>query len=50
MPEWRETLRMEWSSARDPATREYLLAIYADRIAALPEHEREELLAELTDE
>lgn len=45
--DWRETLRHEWGSTRDPAMREHLLAIYADKIAALSERERENLLAEL---
>jgi hypothetical protein len=47
--DWRETLRHEWASTRDPAMREHLLAIYADKIAALSERERENLLAELND-
>jgi hypothetical protein len=49
MPCWQKTLREEWTSARDPATREYLLAVYTDKIAALSEREREKLLAELAD-
>jgi hypothetical protein len=46
---WKERLQQEWLSARDPATREHLLAVYADQIAALPEDEREELFATLQD-
>jgi len=49
MPYWRASLRQEWTSAPDRATREYLLGIYAERIAALSEEEREELFSELTD-
>ena len=46
---WQDRLRQEWATAQDAATREYLLAVYADKITALPERERERLLAELQD-
>jgi hypothetical protein len=46
---WQERLRQEWPAARDRATREYLLTIYAKELAALTEREREKFLAELED-
>jgi hypothetical protein len=46
---WEERLRQEWASARDDATRQYLLTIYQDQIASLPETARERLLESLQD-
>jgi hypothetical protein len=34
---------------KEPATREYLLTIYANKIAALPEREREKFVSALQD-
>jgi hypothetical protein len=46
---WRETLKQEWATARDDETRRLLLKLYEERLAKLPEREREEYLAELHD-
>jgi hypothetical protein len=49
MSSWQERLKQEFATAQDTATREHVLAGYADQLAALSERERETLFAELTD-